>query len=91
MADLFGHWVPEEQISQVIDVMTSRRVLAHVSDAEQVSDSPARVQSLPENVWVGVSLPAGHLMSETGGARALKAYLRHMNAKIDANSTLHEH
>ena len=37
----------------------------------------------PDNVWVGVTLPAGHLMSATGGARALIAYLRHMK-NIDA-------
>ena len=45
----------------------------------------------PENVWVGVSLPAGHLMSETGGASgALAAYMRHMR-KIDASRALYEH
>ena len=82
MADLFGHWVPEEQISQVLDVMTK----AHWHTFQTLSKFPIRLPKFnpyPENVWVGVSLPAGHLMSETGGARALGAYLRHMK-NIDA-------
>ena len=77
MADLFGHWVPEEQIRQVLDVM--READWHIF--QTLSKFPIRLPSFnpfPENVWVGVSLPAGHLMSETGGARALKAYLRHL-------------
>lgn len=82
MADLFGHWVPEEQIRQVLKVMDESR--QHTF--QTLSKFPIRLPQFnpfPENVWVGVSLPAGHLMSETGGARALKAYLRHMN-KIQA-------
>ena len=54
-------------------------------------DPATEVRSLSRNnVWVGVSLPAGHLMSETGGARALRAYLRHMKEDRRA-SALHEH
>ena len=82
MADLFGHWVPQEQIQQVLDVMTD----AHWHIFQTLSKFPIRLPEFnpfPANVWVGVSLPAGHLMSETGGARALKAYLRHLN-KVEA-------
>ena len=82
MADLFGHWVPDEQIRQVLDVMEE----ASWHTFQTLSKFPIRLPKFnpfPENVWVGVSLPAGHLMSATGGARALKAYLRHMQ-KIDA-------
>ena len=82
MADLFGHWVPEEQIDQIIDVMRE----AHWHTFQTLSKFPIRLPDFnpfPENVWVGVSLPAGHLMSETGGARALGAYMRHMR-KIEA-------
>ena len=82
MADLFGHWVPEEQIRQVLDVMEE----AHWHTFQTLSKFPIRLPKFnpfPENVWVGVSLPAGQLMSETGGARALGAYLRHMH-KIKA-------
>ena len=83
MADLFGHWVPEEQIWQVMGVM--REAQQHIF--QTLSKYPIRLPKFgpfPDNVWVGVSTPAGHLMSETGGARALKAYLRHMR-NIEAN------
>ena len=84
MADLFGHWVPEEQIDQVIDVMRE----AHWHTFQTLSKFPievARLQWPVSGKRLGrlVSLPAGHLMSETGGARALGAYMRHMR-KIDA-------
>ncbi|MGJ3239422.1 MAG: DUF5131 family protein [Anaerolineae bacterium] len=77
MADLFGHWVPQEQILQVIDIM--RQADWHIF--QTLSKFPIRLTEFnpfPDNVWVGVSLPAGHMMSKTGAARALKAYLSHM-------------
>jgi protein gp37 len=77
MADLFGHWVPEAQIRQVLDVM--RQADWHIF--QTLSKYPVRLPEFnpfPANVWVGVSLPAGHLMKAEGAARALKAYLRHM-------------
>ena len=82
MADLFGHWVPDEQISDVLAVM--EKADWHIF--QTLSKFPIRLPEFnpfPKNVWVGVSLPAGHLMSKTGGARALRAYLRHMQ-NIDA-------
>ncbi len=83
MADLFGHWAPEEQIVQVLNAMKD----ADWHTFQTLSKFPIRLPKFnpfPENVWVGVSLPAGHLMSETGGARALGAYLKHMQ-KIEAS------
>ncbi len=77
MADLFGHWVPREQICQVLEVM--RQADWHIF--QTLSKYPLRLPEFnpfPSNVWVGVSLPAGHLMKPEGGARALKAYLNHM-------------
>jgi protein gp37 len=77
MADLFGHWVPDEEIHQVIDVM--READWHIF--QTLSKFPIRLPKFnpyPQNVWVGVSVPAGHLMSKTGGVKALQAYLRHM-------------
>ncbi|MDE2637208.1 MAG: DUF5131 family protein [Chloroflexota bacterium] len=82
IADLFGHWVPDEQIQQVLRVMDE----AHWHTFQTLSKFPIRLPEFnpfPENVWVGVSLPAGQLMSASGGARALAAYLRHMR-KIKA-------
>lgn len=78
MADLFGHWVPEEHIRQVLDVMRQ----AHWHTFQTLSKYPVRLPSFnpyPSNVWVGVSLPAGHQMSADGGARALRAYLGQMD------------
>ena len=77
MADLFGHWVPREQIDQVLDVM--RAADWHIF--QTLSKYPLHLPDFkfPNNVWVGVSLPAGHMMSAKGAARALAAYLRHMD------------
>lgn len=82
MADLFGHWVPREQIEAVIDVM--RRAEQHTFLT--LSKYPNRLAefAFPPNVWVGVSLPAGHRMKAEGAARALRAYLGHME-KIAAS------
>jgi protein gp37 len=77
MADLFGHWVPEEQINQVIDIMRK----AHWHTFQTLSKYPVRLSEFnpfPANVWVGVSIPAGHQMKQQGAARALVAYLRQM-------------
>jgi len=77
MADLFGHWVPTEQVQAVLDVM--RQADWHIF--QTLSKYPVRLAEFnpfPSNVWVGVSLPAGHLMKAEGAARALKAYLRQM-------------
>jgi protein gp37 len=83
MADLFGHWVPEDEILQVLDVM--KRASWHTF--QTLSKYPIRLPSFnpyPKNVWVGVSLPAGHMMTPSGGSNALKTYLQHMS-KIEAN------
>jgi protein gp37 len=82
MADLFGHWVPKEQIMQILNVM--KQADWHIF--QTLSKYPIRISefnAFPKNVWTGVSIPAGHLMKPTGGARALRAYLDHME-KIDA-------
>lgn len=58
MADLFGHWVPEEQIRQVIDVMRQ----ANWHTFQTLSKYPVRLPEFnpfPENVWVGVSFQRG--------------------------------
>ena len=77
MADLFGHWVDRDEICQVMDVM--RRAEWHTF--QTLSKYPIRLPEFnpfPSNVWVGVSLPAGHLMNPKGAARALGAYLKNM-------------
>ncbi len=82
MADLFGHWVPQEQIRQVLNTM--RKAEWHTF--QTLSKFPIRLPEFnpyPENVWVGVSTPAGHAMSESGAARALHVYMRHLQ-KVEA-------
>lgn len=82
MADLFGHWVDADQIRQVLSVMEE----AYWHTFQTLSKYPLRLPEFnpyPSNVWVGVSLPAGHLMKAEGAARALWHYLQHMQ-NIDA-------
>ena len=77
MADLFGHWVPDYQIQEIIGVMKG----AHWHIYQTLSKFPIRLQEFnpfPANVWTGVSLPAGHSMPAWGAARALKTYLKHI-------------
>lgn len=84
MADLFGHWVAREQICNVLDVMRQ----ADWHTFQTLSKYPIRLPEFnpfPCNVWVGVSLPAGHRMKAEGAARALKFYLHHMT-KIQART-----
>lgn len=83
MADLFGHWVPKEQILQVIDVMRLADWHTFLTLSKYAVRLP-EFNPFPSNVWVGVSLPAGHQMKPAGGAKALKAYLGHME-KIEAS------
>jgi protein gp37 len=83
MADLFGHWVPKEQIEQVIQVMKD----ADWHTFQTLSKNPLRLPEFnpfPSNVWVGVSLPSGHLSNPKAASKALITYLRQME-KIDAD------
>ena len=76
MADLFGHWVSDDEICQVLEAMEQ----ADWHTFQTLSKYPNRLQQFewPENVWAGVSLPAGQFMTHTGAARALGKYLEHM-------------
>lgn len=77
MADLFGHWVEAWQIEKVLAAMTE----AYWHTFQTLSKHPARLPEFnpfPDNVWVGVSLPAGHQMSVANAERALMKYLRQM-------------
>jgi protein gp37 len=84
MADLFGHWVPDNQIHNILDVMTEANWHTFQTLSKYSILLPD-FNPFPSNVWVGVSLPAGHLMKAEGAARALSAYLRHMQL-IEANT-----
>ena len=56
MGDMFGAWVPSEQITQVLDMMR----LAHWHTFLVLTKNPKRLAEFnpfPPNVWVGMSLP----------------------------------
>lgn len=55
MADVFGHWVPEEQIQAVLDVITM--CPQHIF--QLLTKNPVRALKfdLPKNVWLGCSTP----------------------------------
>jgi len=55
MADVFGHWVPNEEIEAVLDMC--RR--AHWHTFQMLTKNPVRVQhfDIPDNVWIGASTP----------------------------------
>lgn len=77
MADLFGYWVPTEQIQSVLDTM--RRADWHIF--QTLSKNPKRLPEFnpyPVNVWVGASVPAGHMMKPEGAIRATQFYLKHL-------------
>jgi protein gp37 len=55
MADLFGHWVPDEQIEAVLDICRQ----AHWHTFQLLTKNPVRATkfTFPRNVWVGASTP----------------------------------
>jgi protein gp37 len=61
MADLFGHWVPDDQILAVFD--TVRR--AHWHTFQALTKNAPRLRNvgpLPPNLWAGVSSPPDFMM-----------------------------
>lgn len=62
MADVFGHWVPADQIQQVLDVCAK----AHWHTFQMLTKNPVRVKEfdLPPNVWIGASLPADFMWNK---------------------------
>jgi protein gp37 len=55
MSDVFGHWVPDEQIQQVLDVCN--RAPQHTF--QFLTKNPKRLKHFhfPENAWIGISSP----------------------------------
>ncbi len=67
MADLFGAWVPAEQIQAVIDMMAK----CHWHTFLILTKNPKRLidfSPFPINVWVGMSLPTDDPRKERGTA-----------------------
>lgn len=55
MTDLMGHWITDEEINQVLDVM--RKASHHIFQI--LTKNPRRLLKFdfPSNVWVGASMP----------------------------------
>lgn len=59
MADLMGHWVPEEQIKAIFDVCRKRPDIHFQS---LTKNAPRLLHfALPDNVWPGVSAPPSRM------------------------------
>src|SRR5215212_3652904 len=60
MSDLFGNWVQEEHLAQVLDVM--RKASWHVFQTlTKNTIGYRRVNNLPPNLWPGISSPPDHM------------------------------
>jgi len=77
MSDLMGHWVPSEQIEQVLDVC--RQASWHQFQLLTKNAPRLNEFEFPKNVWVGVSAPPsmmfGKKLSIVQQARMLKRML----------------
>lgn len=62
MADLFGRWVPEEQISQVLEVCRQ----SHWHTFQLLTKNPKRATQfhLPPNCWLGASTPPSFMWNK---------------------------
>lgn len=62
MADLFGHWVPDEQIHAVLDACRAADWHTHIL----LTKNAPRLHhfSFPPNCWVGISAPPSFMMGK---------------------------
>jgi protein gp37 len=62
MSDLMGHWVPDEQVEQVLDIC---RQASHHQFQLLTKNAPRLLKfKFPSNVWVGVSAPPSFMMGK---------------------------
>jgi protein gp37 len=62
MADLFGHWVPAEQIQQVLNTVADANWHTFQS---LTKNAPRLLQfDFPSNIWLGVSSPPDSMMGK---------------------------
>ena len=76
MSDLFGHWVPEEEIRTVLRTMA--QAPQHVY--QSLTKAPARIlkflDDLPSNLWVGVSSAPDFMMGHKLTGSQQEAYMK---------------
>ncbi len=74
MSDLFGHWVREDHLNCVLDVM--RQANWHVFQTlTKNTVGYNRIDTLPLNMWPGISSPPDHMLGKDLTDRQKKAYL----------------
>ena len=62
MSDLFGHWVPQEQITAVLQAMGEASHHTYQSLTKAPMQILKHLYGLPPNLWVGVSSPPTFMM-----------------------------
>lgn len=74
MSDLMGHWVPDEQIQQVLDVCER----AHWHSFQLLTKNAPRLLNFkfPKNVWVGASVPPSQMFGNVLTEKQQVAMLR---------------
>lgn len=76
MSDMFGHWVPEQQLLAVLSKMGEAPHHAY----QGLTKAPGRILkflgSLPSNLWVGVSSAPDFFMGKPMVASQQEAYMR---------------
>jgi protein gp37 len=87
MADVFGHWVPEEQIEQIFDICSQAR--QHTF--QFLTKNPRRVKKfigfIPANCWIGASTPPDFIWNKP---LAKEQRVRWLYAVLATLSDLHE-
>lgn len=74
MADVFGHWVPDDQIRRVLDVC--RRAHWHTFQFLTKAAPRLRQFDFPENCWIGASVPPSIMMGKPLTLDQQRAMLR---------------
>jgi protein gp37 len=64
MGDLFGHWVPEEQVRAVLAAMREAPHHTYQSLTKAAPQLLKYLDDLPPNLWVGVSSPPDWFMGK---------------------------
>ncbi len=87
MADVFGHWVPADQIQQVLDVVAKN---PH-HNFQFLTKNPQRLKQFdfPTNAWVGISAPPTHMWNKPLSFMQQRAWLdTSLRALMKCNATV---
>lgn len=65
MSDMFGHWVPEWQVKEILATMASVPNHTHQVLTKAAPQLLKHAHLFPKNMWVGVSSPPDFMMPKT--------------------------